>query len=305
MSDVSTDSHFLSANATDTDSTATSALPPTIQDIFPGANPNSATKEDLRTMDSNVDTTVSTPMAVHHDVGGGKARVTEGGVTTDKSVYVKSYIRSLLLWERPLYSLAAVSTLLSLNYALTHYSPIRILSFLLASATFANMVFVNLWVYSGSLFVNVQQHGGVKKPPTMWFLDHANRQPVNRNLVRDWVDFVVDTINLAFSYVASIIAVDDNVRSAKALLFTGFVYLLSGYISSSTLFYTAVILTFATPRLYLANRAQIDTYLHTASDAFAKHTHKITDSLSIYLNTAAARARMKVEEAKGKVKKHE
>ena len=63
-----------------------------------------------------------------------------------------------------------------------------------------------------------------------WFLDHANRQPINNLLVREWVDFLVDAVNLGFAYLASIVAVDDNKTTFTALLATWALYTLSGYL---------------------------------------------------------------------------
>lgn len=112
-------------------------------------------------------------------------------------------------------------------------------------------------------------------------------------------------VNTAFSYLASIVAVDDNVKTAKALSLIGTIYLLSGYLSSSTIFYLLTISAFAIPPAYRANKAQVDAHLNQLSETVSKHVHQVTGSASAYFNSAAAKAKAKVEEAKGKVKKHE
>ncbi|KAJ3013811.1 hypothetical protein HKX48_005507 [Thoreauomyces humboldtii] len=238
--------------------------------------------------------TIVTPIAP----APGKARSTVDGTSSSKAQFVKDTLRALVLWENPLVSGGVLATILAANYVFATYSPIRVLAFALGAATFANLVFVNAWVYGGSMFTNSSASGaGVKKPPTMWLLDNANRSPVSHQAVHEWTDFAVDTINVAAAYVASIVAVDDNKRSIQALAATGFVYLLSGYVSSGTLFLVALILAFVTPRIYLANKTLIDGHVHQTVGLVSGHVSKVSGAASQYYNSAAAQAKSKVAAA--------
>ncbi|KAI8917643.1 Reticulon-domain-containing protein [Powellomyces hirtus] len=248
------------------------------------------------------DTTV--PSAGLPSGGSGKARYTEGGAVNNKAQYVKESTRSLLLWENPIQSAAVLVSILAASYIFTTYSPVRVIAFAVGAATFANLIFVNAWVYGGSLFTNAQAHGGVKKPPTMWFLDHANRQPLSHSFVREWSDLVVDVVNVSVSYLSSIVAVDDSKKSAEALLGIGFVYLLSGYISSGTLFLAATIVSFIAPRVYLANKTLIDGHAVKTRDLVNNHVQNISGAASKYYNNAATQAKIKIAQTK-KVKKAE
>lgn len=267
--DISSDAHFLSANPAD-------ILPPTM-----------------------TGTSDAVPSVM------GNTGNTQPAARTDKIQHARSQVWSLVMWERPIQSAITLASLLVLNYALAYLSPLRVLSFVVGVATLANMIFVNAWVYGGSMFVNAQTKG-VKKPPTMWFLDHANRNPVNHNLVREWTDFIVDVTNMSFSWLASIVAVDDNQSTAKALGLIGLVYLISGYVSSGTIATIAVVAGFALPRLYMTNQPLIDGHVARARDTVSKHMSSINQSCATYYDAAAVRAKAKMNETQARfTKKHE
>lgn len=234
----------------------------------------------------------------------GKARSTESSTTANsKAQYVKDLTRALLLWENPLHSAVVLTAILGANYVMTTYSPVNVISFALGAATLANLIFVNAWTYGGSLFTSSTANGGIKKPPTMWFLDNANRQPLSHSFIREWSDLFVDIVNVSISSVASIVAVDDSKKSAEALLAIGAIYLLSCYISSGTLFLIATVIGFVAPRIYLANQTLIDGHINQTRSLLAGHVQNITGKASKYYTDVSAQAKIRV--AQNKVKKAE
>ncbi|KAJ3172886.1 hypothetical protein HDU87_007722 [Geranomyces variabilis] len=239
----------------------------------------------------------------------GKARFTDssaasGAGAAAKAQYVKDSARSLLLWENPLHSGIVLSSILAFNYVLTNYSPVRVITFALGAATLANLVFVNAWTYGGSLFTHSTANGGIKKPPTMWFLDNANRQPLSHSFIREWADLFVDVVNATAMSLASIVAIDDSKRSIEALAGLGFIYFLSCYISSGTLFIVATIAAFVTPRVYLANKTLIDGHVNRVQTQVSGHLTQLQNTAAKHYNNAAAQAKLKMASAQ-KVKKQE
>ncbi|KAI8824878.1 Reticulon-domain-containing protein [Fimicolochytrium jonesii] len=227
---------------------------------------------------------------------------TTSEIHKQKSAYIKSIIHSLVHWENPIASAIVLGGILGGNYLLAHYSPIRVLALVFGTVTFANLVFVNGWVYGASLFVHADKDGGVRKPPTMWFLDNANRQPLSHSLVRDWSDFIVDTVNVAVSSLASLVAVDDNKKSAEALFATGLLYLLSSYISSTTLFILFTLSSFTLPLIYKHNKTLIDTHANNVHAQASVHVNRATSVVGTYWNSAAEQTKRKIAEASKKGK---
>ncbi|KAJ3162024.1 hypothetical protein HDU86_005722 [Geranomyces michiganensis] len=249
----------------------------------------------------------ATPVAATSTTG--KARYTDSSAASGpgaaaKAQYVKDSTRALLLWENPLHSGLVLSSILAANYVLAHYSPVRVISFSLGAAILANLIFVNAWTYGGSLFTQSTANGGVKKPPTMWFLDNANRQPLSHSFIREWADLFVDVVNATSMSIASIVAIDDSKRSIEALAGLGLIYFLSGYISSGTLFIAATIISFVAPRVYLANKTLVDGHVERSRTIVSGHLQKLQTTAAHHYNNAAEQAKLKMASAK-KVKKQD
>ncbi|KAJ3055684.1 hypothetical protein HK097_009732 [Rhizophlyctis rosea] len=196
------------------------------------------------------------------------------GTDADKrAAYVIDKIRNAVLWTNPIHSLIAVSSILGAIYILSHYSPIRIFSFLAAIAIGANLAFVNVWVHGARLFTDSHK-SGVKKPPTMWYLDNTNRNLVHHQHVQQYSELVADLINVSFGWLASIIAIDNNARSAEALFGALALYWLSGVMKGWTLLTAIVLIAFTTPVLYANNKEAIDARVghaqSIASDQYAR-----------------------------------
>ncbi|KAI9088313.1 Reticulon-domain-containing protein [Phlyctochytrium arcticum] len=338
MTFISSDAHFLSANENDTDASPIAILPPSFTDTLPGPNPNSATKQDTLSSPSSNNNDNTTPLictisssAASPDSGIMEATITPVPAATtgtnmaapskttdttglthghtqeqhasvaEKTKTVKLQARNLVLWTNPIQSGAALVSLLALSYASYVYSPIRLFTLLIASATFANMIFVNLWVIGGSFFVN--SAAGIKKPPTMWFLDQTHRHPIQHKHVREWVDFAVDFVNILFSQLASIIAVDDNLKSFAALVATTTLYIISAYVSTPILLLVASIISFTAPKVYLMFQPQIDAHLHQVTQVVHKNTKGFTDAANKYFESARAKAQARVAAAQNKTAK--
>ncbi|KAJ3039491.1 hypothetical protein HDV00_012171 [Rhizophlyctis rosea] len=177
------------------------------------------------------------------------------GTQADKRAAIAvDRVRHILLWNNPLHSGAALTGLLGSIYILSHYSPLRIFSFLAAIAIGANLLFVNLWVHGGRMITTE----GVKKPPTTWYLDNTNRNVIQHHHVREASEFVADLINVAIGWFASIVAVDNNGRSAEALVGALALYWLSGMLTGWTLLTAVIIIAFTAPILYINNKDAID-----------------------------------------------
>ncbi|KAJ3296739.1 hypothetical protein HK104_001249 [Borealophlyctis nickersoniae] len=180
----------------------------------------------------------------------------KGDAADHKAAQVANQIRSLLLWTNPIASAATLVSLLTTIYIFTHYSPIRIITLILSVAIAVNFAIVNLWVVTALMFTPAND--GVKKPPTMWFLDRANRNIVSHNAVHQYTDLIVDLVNVSFGWLASILAIDNNSVSFEVLIGTLAVYWLSGVMSGMTLLTTLTILAFVAPPVYMANKGLID-----------------------------------------------
>ncbi|KAJ3054256.1 hypothetical protein HK097_002241 [Rhizophlyctis rosea] len=193
-----------------------------------------------------------------------------------KAAAIAARVRSILLWENPIHSGIALSSILATIYLLSHYSPVRIISFVTAVVLAFNVVFVNAWVHTHRLFTDVSKDG-VKKPPTTWYLDNTNRNVLHSKQLHVYADLFADVFNVSVGQFASLIAVDNNARSIEALFGSLALYWLSGLLSGWTLLTTIVILSFTAPPIYIANKGVIDEQVGHAQ-AVASTQFKTADS---------------------------
>ncbi|KAJ3045759.1 hypothetical protein HDV00_007885 [Rhizophlyctis rosea] len=207
-----------------------------------------------------------------------------------KAEYVSATVRSILLWENPINSAAALSGILATIYILSHYSPLRIISFVLAAAIGANLVIVNVWVHAHRLLTNVEKDG-VKKAPTTWYLDQANRNILSAEKLHAWSDLFADLVNVSFGAIASLIAIDNNARSFEALVGALALYWLSGVLSGWTLLTTLVILSFVAPPIYIANKGLIDEQVGHAQAVASTQIQQADNKFKSFLGKAKSKVK--------------
>ncbi|KAI9013336.1 Reticulon-domain-containing protein [Gaertneriomyces semiglobifer] len=217
-----------------------------------------------------------------------------------------------MLWQNPLQSATSLALILGSTYVLSAYHPMHTLLFLLITATAVNFAFVNAWTLAGNIFF--PSPDGVRKPPTMFFLDRANAQPIlnkSSETFQDITNMMVEFLNDAWDWTRSIVAIDDNARSLKALAGLTVFYYLSSMVTFKTLFIIGVLSAYTIPRVYLwqkdgvdktlaRGRAQIDEAIHRARAVSDSYGGKVKEAVGAFKDSA----KTKYEETVHSTRKH-